>query len=275
MIAFKLKSALNNLCVLFLCRINIKLTLSLSRIVKSRARFCTVYIVGSGPGNKDLLTLAGYKILKKAEVLIYDYLIPDQIINIAPKECIKIPHKKGETAEQRQKDFEDAVLNYCDAKKIIVRLQSGDPFLFGRGDEEIKFLKRNKIRYKVIPGITSAIGVPTYIGLPVTARGVSSSVTIINGHPLKDKEINWNAVVKTRGTLVIMMGISNSEKISSELMRNGLKPTTPVCVISNGTKKNQRVIFTDLIKLPFDIKDKGISSPGIIIVGSVVKEFMI
>ncbi len=243
--------------------------------MESQIKRCTVYIVGSGPGSKNLLTLAGYKVLKKAEVLIYDYLIPEQIISIAPKGCIKIPHKKGETAEQRQKNFEEAVLNYCNSKKIIVRLQIGDPFLFGRGDEEIKFLKKNRIRYKVIPGITSAIGVPTYVGLPVTARGVSSSVTIINGHPLNDEEINWEAVAKTRGTLVIMMGISNSEKISSELINNGLEPTTPVCVISNGTTKNQKVIFTELSKLPFDIKAKEISSPGIIIVGNVVKEFMI
>ncbi len=242
--------------------------------MKSPTKGCAVYIVGSGPGNKGLLTLAGYRALKNAEVLIYDYLIPDQIIKIAPEGCIKIPHEKGETANQRQKKFEEAVLNYCKIKKIIVRLQIGDPFLFGRGDEEIKFLRKNRIRYRVIPGITSAIGVPTYIGLPVTARGISSSVTIINGHPLKDEEINWEAVVKTGGTLVIMMGISNSEKISSELIRNGMKPMTPVCIISNGTTKNQKVIFTYLDNLTSEIKNKRITSPGVIIVGKVVQEFM-
>jgi uroporphyrin-III C-methyltransferase len=242
--------------------------------VKSPAKSCVVYIVGSGPGHKDLLTIMGYKVLKKAEVLIYDYLIPNEIIDIAPSDCIKIPHQKGETAEQRQKKFEDAVLNYCKTKKVIVRLQIGDPFLFGRGDEEIKFLRKNKIKFRVIPGVTSAIGVPTYVGLPVTSRGISSSVTIINGHPLKEGEINWEALKNVGGTIVIMMGISNSEKISSELIKNGFDPETPVCVISNGTTKYQRVLLTDLINMPSEIKKNKISPPGIIIVGKVVKEFM-
>jgi uroporphyrin-III C-methyltransferase len=242
--------------------------------VKSPAKGCVVYIVGSGPGNRDLLTIMGYKVLKKAEVLIYDYLIPNEIIDIAPSDCIKIPHKKGETADQRQKKFEEAVLNYCKTKKVIVRLQIGDPFLFGRGDEEIKFLRKNRIKFRVIPGITSAIGVPTYVGLPVTSRGVSSSVTIINGYLLKEGETSWEALKNIGGTIVIMMGISNSEKISSVLIKNGFDPATPVCVISNGTTQHQRIILTDLINMPSEIKKNKISSLGVIIVGKVVQEFM-
>lgn len=235
---------------------------------------CTVYIVGGGPGNKGLLTLAAYRALKKAEVLIYDYLIPDNIIKIAPSSCIKIPHERGEDSYQRQKKFEDAVNKYCGVKEIIVRLHSGDPFLFGRGDTEIMFLKKNNIKYKIIPGITSAIGVPSYAGIPVTARGISSTLAIINGHPIKEDEINWDALAKLGGTIVILMGISNSEKIASALINSGLPPNTPACVISNGTMKNQRVLLTNLHDLPSKIKSEGISPPGIIIIGKVVQEFL-
>ena len=199
-----------------------------------------VYLVGAGPGDADLITLKAIKALNKADVVLYDYLANDEILEHAPK----------------------------DAKKIydtVVRLKGGDPFVFGRGGEEILALMENDIKFEVIPGVTSAIGAPTSLGLPVTHRAIATSVTLVTGHEdptKKESQVKWDY---TADTLVILMGIGNIKENTSEIMkyRSG---DTPVCVIESGTLPDENVIFGTLE----NIADKEINTPAILIIGDVV-----
>jgi uroporphyrinogen III methyltransferase/synthase len=230
-----------------------------------------VYIVGAGPGDKSLLTLKAYKLIKEAGVLIYDYLIPHEIIELANKGCILVPHKRGSTSAERLETFKKSVLKYYDKKNVIVRLHTGDPMLFGMGKEEIDFLKEHKIKYEVVPGITSALGVPSRVGLPVTSRGLSSTVVIFSGHTINENEINWNYLAKIDGTLIALMGISEINKITNNLINAGLDEGTPSCIISNGTLDNQRVVFGELKQLGELIARERITAPAVIVIGKVVK----
>lgn len=230
-----------------------------------------VYIVGAGPGDKSLLTLKAHQLIKEAGVLIYDYLIPHEIIELAKEGCILVPHKRGSTSTERLETFKKSVLKYYDKKNVIVRLHTGDPMLFGMGKEEIDFLKEHRIKYEVVPGITSALGVPSRVGLPVTSRGLSSTVVIFSGHTINENEINWNYLAKIDGTLIALMGISEINKITNNLINAGLDGETPSCIISNGTLNNQRVVCGELKQLGELIARDHITAPAVIVIGKVVK----
>jgi len=230
-----------------------------------------VYIVGAGPGDKSLLTLKAYRLIRKAEVLIYDYLISEDIIRLAKKGCILINHKRNSTSQERLETFKNAILKFYAKKGPIVRLHTGDPMLFGMGNEEVMFLKEQGINFEVVPGITSALGVPSSVGIPITSRGISSTVVIFNGHPISQNEINWDSLARINGTLISLMGVSNASIIACNLIKNGLDPHVPVCVISDGTLKTQRVSVGTLQELGELIARDNIRPPAVIVIGDVVK----
>ncbi|MEM3289431.1 MAG: uroporphyrinogen-III C-methyltransferase [Conexivisphaerales archaeon] len=230
-----------------------------------------VYIVGAGPGDRSLLTLKAFRLVKKADVMIYDYLIPQDIITLAKKGCILVSHKHGSTSSERIEAFKKTVLEYYNKKSTIIRLHTGDPMLFGMGNEEVNFLREHGITFEVVPGITSALGVPSSVGLPITSRGISSSVVIFNGHPINQNEINWNLLAKMDGTLIVLMGVSGAGQISDNLINAGLDSQTPVCIISNGTLKTQKVAIGTLNELKALIDSNCIQAPAVIIIGRVVK----
>jgi len=233
-----------------------------------------VYLIGAGPGDPDLITLKAVKALNKANVVIYDRLANEKILEHAPKNAklIYVGKKAGEHYKS-QEEINKIIVNEAknhdkNSNKVIVRLKGGDPFVFGRGGEEIQDLIKEDIAFEIIPGVTSAIGVPTTIGLPVTHRAVATSFTIVTGHedPTKDKkQVKWDY---TADTVIVLMGIGNMKENTTEMMKYR-DPKTPACVIENGTLPNEKVIFGTLE----DIADKDINTPAILIVGNVIDVF--
>ncbi len=226
-----------------------------------------VYLIGAGPGDADLITLKAVNILNKADVVFYDYLANDEILNHVPDtaERIYVGKKAGEHYKT-QDQINNLIITQARNHENVVRLKGGDPFVFGRGGEEILALIENNIKFEVIPGVTSAIGVPTSLGLPVTHRAVATSVTIVTGHedPTKNQsQVHWDY---TADTLIILMGIGNIRENTAEIMKYRDK-NTPVCVIENGTLPDEKVIFSTLE----DISDEDINTPAILIIGDVVK----
>ncbi len=226
-----------------------------------------VYLIGAGPGDADLITLKAVNILNNADVVFYDYLANDEILNHVPDtaERIYVGKKAGEHYKT-QDQINNLIITQARNHENVVRLKGGDPFVFGRGGEEILALIENNIKFEVIPGVTSAIGVPTSLGLPVTHRAVATSVTIVTGHedPTKNQsQVHWDY---TADTLIILMGIGNIRENTAEIMKYRDK-NTPVCVIENGTLPDEKVIFSTLE----DISDEDINTPAILIIGDVVK----
>jgi len=225
----------------------------------------TVYLVGAGPGDPELITLKGVNILKKADVIIYDNLANEEILkhNINAKK-IYVGKKAGEHYKT-QDEISKILIKEGKDNGNIVRLKGGDPFVFGRGGEEILALIENNISFEIIPGISSAIGVPTSLGLPVSHRAVATSFTVITGHEdpkKKDKQVKWDY---TADTLIVLMGVGNIKENTEEIMKYR-REDTPVCVIENGTLSNEKIIFGTLST----IGDKKIDTPAILVVGDVV-----
>ena len=226
----------------------------------------TVYLIGAGPGDADLITLKAVKALNKADVVLYDYLANDEILEHAPEsaERIYVGKKAGEHYKT-QDEINELIIQQAQKHDNVVRLKGGDPFIFGRGGEEILALMEHDIKFEVIPGVTSAIGAPTSLGLPVTHRAVATSVTLVTGHedPTKaESQVHWDY---TADTLIILMGIGNIKENTSEIMKYR-SPDTPVCVIESGTLPDENVVFGTLD----DIADKKINTPAIMIIGDVV-----
>ena len=225
-----------------------------------------VYLIGAGPGDPELITLKALKIIKKADVIIYDRLINNKILEHASEDAKLIyVGKKPGGHSKTQDEINRIIVEEAEKNNIVVRLKGGDPFIFGRGGEELLALKSHGIKTKIIPGITSAIGVPTAAGLPITHRGIATSFTVVTGHedPTKEKrQVHWDYKADT---LIILMGVGNLKKNTKELMK--YRPAdTPVCAIENGTTKNERITFATLE----DIHTKDIKPPAIIIIGHIV-----
>ena len=225
-----------------------------------------VYLVGAGPGDPELISVKALKILRNAEVVLYDRLVDRRILRLIPKKAKKISvgKSKGEDSDEKQREIHELILEYYSKGKNVVRLKGGDPFIFGRGGEEVEFMKSKGIRYTVVPGITSALGIPTNIGLPLTHRNYSSSLMITPGHLKKGKEPNWKVVADFDGTIVILMGASKIGEISKKLIELGKDSSTPVCAIINGTTKRERIIVSTLRDI------KNVESPAVIVIGKVV-----
>ena len=225
-----------------------------------------VYLIGAGPGDADLITLKAVKALNNADVVLYDYLANEEILKHAPDDAEKIyVGKKAGEHYKTQDEINELIINQAQNHDCVVRLKGGDPFIFGRGGEEILALMENNIKFEVIPGVTSAIGAPTSLGLPVTHRGVATSVTLVTGHedPTKaESQVHWDY---TADTLIILMGIGNIRENTSEIMKYR-SPDTPVCVIESGTLPDENLVFATLES----ISDKKINTPAILIIGDVV-----
>ena len=220
------------------------------------------------PENPDLITIKAVKALNKADVVVYDRLANEEILEHAKNaELIYVGKKAGEHYK-KQDEINQILIDQGKKHGVVVRLKGGDPFVFGRGGEEMLTLLEHNIAVKFIPGLTSATGVPTSIGLPVTHRGVSTSLTVVTGHedPTKpNKQVKWNFKADT---IVILMGIGLLKENISEIMKHK-DPKTPVCVIENGTMPDQRIITGTLE----DITENRINTPALVIVGHVVDVF--
>lgn len=224
-----------------------------------------VYLVGAGPGDPDLITVKATKILKEADVVIYDRLANTKILDYAEKAKLIYVGKKAGEHYKTQDEINKILIREGKAHKKVVRLKGGDPFVFGRGGEEMLALIEAGIPLETIPGVTSAIGVPTSIGLPVTHRAVATSLTIVTGHEdptKKESQVKWDFKADT---LIILMGVGNLEDNTKKIMEYK-DPETPVCVIENGTLEQERIV-TGTLK---DISQKDIKPPALIIIGNVV-----
>lgn len=235
-----------------------------------------VYLVGAGPGDKGLLTLKGADIIKNADVVIYDALVSLEILMLIPQNAEKINvGKRANNHIMTQEEINKLLLEKAKQEKIVVRLKGGDPFLFGRGGEELELLVKNNINFEIVSGITSAISVPAYSGIPVTHRDFVSSLHIITGHNKKnsDRNIDYDALVKLNGTLVFLMGVTQLENICKNLLSSGMESNMPACIIENGTTSNQRVVNGTISNLCERAKLENIKAPAIIIIGKVCEMY--
>ena len=233
-----------------------------------------VYLVGAGPGDPKLITLRAVELIKKADVVLYDRLVSKKILTMIPKRCksIYVGRAVGDDTTH-QDSTNELMVKYAKLKKTVVRLKGGDPIIFGRGGEEAEFLKSFKIKYEIIPGITSGIGSATYAGIPLTHRQFASSVVFVTGHEDPEKKtevVKWKKLAKSVDTIVIMMGLSRIEEISKKLIEGGMDKTTPVAVIQNGTTTKQKMIKGTISNISNKIKRNKIRPPTNIIIGRVV-----
>jgi uroporphyrinogen III methyltransferase/synthase len=232
----------------------------------------TVYLVGAGPGDPGLLTRRGATLLARADVVIYDRLVHQSILDLAPPSAELINVGKQPDAEQsgpaRQDEINRLLVEHGRRADPVVRLKGGDPFVFGRGGEEVEVLTAAGIPWEVVPGVTSAFGVPAAVGIPVTQRGLSTSVTVVTGRvgaPSAPGGVDWEALARVEGTLVILMGMMTRTEIVEALGRGGKPLDTPAAVIERGTTSAQRVVRTTLGRLA----EVDLGSPSVIVVGPV------
>lgn len=231
-----------------------------------------VILVGAGPGDPELLTIKGRKAIESAEVVVYDRLVGQAIFDLIPENAERINvGKESSHHTVPQEQINQILLEKALEGKRVVRLKGGDPFLFGRGGEELELLSEHGVPFQEVPGITSAIAVPAYAGIPVTHRDCCSSLHIITGHQRAGKplSINFEALVQTKGTLVFLMGVSALAEICRGLLEAGMEPDMPAAVIEKGTTPSQRPILATLSTLPETAKAEKVKSPAIIIVGKV------
>lgn len=234
-----------------------------------------VSIVGAGPGDPDLLTVKALKRLQRAEVVAYDRLVNPEILKVCPHEArLLYVGKHGPCSTSWSQEAINALLvQEASAGHTVVRLKGGDPFVFGRGGEEALALKAAGIPFEIIPGISSAIAAPAYAGIPVTHRGVATSVTIVTGHedPSKDRSgLDWSALAKGADTLVILMGLGRLESIVQELITHGRAPHMPAAAVHSGTTLEQRTVVATLGTLAEAVRDAGLKAPAALVIGEVV-----
>lgn len=231
-----------------------------------------VWLVGAGPGDAGLLTIRGKQVLEQADVVVYDALVGTGVLQYIPKEAkIIFAGKRSGNHYLKQTETNKVLLDEALKGQRVVRLKGGDPFLFGRGGEELELLAENGVPFEIVPGITSAFAVPAYQGIPVTHRDFCSSVHIITGHKRAGEEydIDFDALVRSRGTLVFLMGIAAMPDIIKGLTDAGMDPETPAAVLEKGTTAAQRRITAKLNTLEEECRRQNVQTPAIIVVGSV------
>ncbi len=234
-----------------------------------------VYLVGSGPGDPELLTLKARRLIDSADVVVYDQLPGKMILDSIPAGTERIDAgKHAGDHTLRQDEINTVIIEKAREGKNVVRLKGGDPYMFGRGGEEAQELIEAGIEFEVVPGITSAIAAPAYAGIPVTHRDHASMVTFITGHedPTKEESaLDWETLAKFDGTIVIFMGVKMLERNVSELIKNGKDPQTPVALIERGTRPDQRVTIGVLENIASIAQEKKVKAPAITVIGNVVK----
>ncbi|MEG0235985.1 uroporphyrinogen-III C-methyltransferase [Cetobacterium sp.] len=231
-----------------------------------------VYIIGAGCGNIDLLTLKGKRCIEEADCVVYDRLIDPKVLKLAKENAEMIYLGKGNTeGGVIQDEINKTLAKKALEGKVVARVKGGDPFVFGRGGEEIEEIVKYSIPFEIIPGISSSIAVPEYAGIPVTHRGLARSFHVFTGHTMENGEWHdFSTIAKLDGTLVFLMGIKNLDLITGDLIKNGKNPKTPVAVIEKGTSENQRVTVGTLEDIVERAKSEKIVPPAITIIGEVV-----
>ena len=234
----------------------------------------TVYLVGAGPGDPNLLTVKAQRLLMQCDALVYDFLVPKELLDLVVDscECKFVGKRRGHHSLSQQK-INSILVQMARYHSCVVRLKGGDPFLFGRGAEEAAYLDSHGISVEVVPGITAGLAVPAYVGIPITHRLAGSSVTFVTGHEQKDKRrptVNWRALAKASDCLVIYMGVHNLAYIVDELVAGGLNPLTSAAIIQHGTVVGQRFIKAPLKELVKEADNLEFISPSIVMIGEVV-----
>ncbi len=231
-----------------------------------------VYLVGAGPGDPQLLTIKAVRVLKEADVVIYDRLVGEEILCLAPEgaEMIYVGKRTGKH-EVPQDKITELIVEKAQSGGKIVRLKGGDPFIFGRGGEEAEALVGKGIAFEVVPGVSSSVAAPMYAGIPLTHRDYAASVAIITGHRAGDAEkiIDWVKIANAVDTMVILMGVESLEGIVAKLLEGGVSPDKPVAMVESGTYPKQRTLISTLGKIIKDAETKQIKPPSVIVIGEV------
>ena len=234
-----------------------------------------VYLVGAGPGAADLITVKGLRCIRKADVIVYDRLVSTKLLKMAKAdaELIYVGKKPGEHTMSQER-MSDLLADRASQGAVVVRLKGGDPFVFGRGGEEALVLSEMGIDFEIIPGISSAVAVPAYAGIPVTLRGVAAGFTVVTGHedPTKlEGELDWQYLARSRETLVILMGLGKLRDITKKLLQEGMNPELPVALIYRGTEPKQRTLIGALVNIADKADQENFAFPSVIVIGKVVK----
>lgn len=234
-----------------------------------------VYLVGAGPGDPGLITVKGLECIQKADVLIKDYLAPPSLLKYTPKhaEIIYVGKKAGDHSFS-QDQINSLIVKKAKEGLTVVRLKGGDPFVFGRGGEEAEALIKAEIPFEIVPGVTSAVAVPAYAGIPLTHRKYTSTLAIVTGHEdpsKKESNIDWKALATGTGTIVFLMGVKNLPRIAQQLMHYGKRPDTPVALIRWGTTPKQVTVTGTLETIAERVAAAGLKAPAVIVVGDVVE----
>lgn len=232
-----------------------------------------VYLIGAGPGDPDLMTFKGLRLLQQADVILYDRLVAPEIVEMARREAERIyVGKKDKWHKVQQIDISQMMVDLAKQGKRVARLKGGDPYIFGRGAEEAELLVKNGIPFEVVPGITAAAGCSAYAGFPLTHREFSQSVSLITGHQQAGAEgVDYARLAQSGDTMVFYMGIKNAAKIQAGLLEHGMDAMTPAAIIEKGTTPEQKVTITTLGKLAITIEDNLVKPPALLIVGEVIK----
>ncbi|HNR58840.1 MAG TPA: uroporphyrinogen-III C-methyltransferase, partial [Methanothrix sp.] len=232
-----------------------------------------VWLVGAGPGDPELLTLKARRLLEEADVILFDRLLSPEILGWAGEgaEMIDVGKLPGRHKLTQEK-INALLVEKGREGKIVVRLKGGDPFVFGRGGEEGLALAAAKVPFEVVPGVTSAISVPAGAGIPVTHRSVATAFTVVTGHeePGKEDELDWEALARVGGTIVVLMGVSRLAENVSALLRGGRDPKTPAALIERGWSPEERVVVETLGEIVERAKEQEVQAPAILVVGEVV-----
>jgi uroporphyrin-III C-methyltransferase len=233
-----------------------------------------VYLVGAGPGDPELITVKGLRCLRAAEVVVYDRLVNAVLLEEVPASAQRIfVGKQPGRCSLRQEEINALLVEHARLGRTVVRLKGGDPFVFGRGGEEALALVEAGITFEIVPGISSAIAVPAYAGIPVTHRNRSGALTIVTGHETPEHDtplVDWEALARLDGTLVILMGVATLPLIRQQLLQAGMDPATPAAVIEQGTIARQRTVRAPLAEIVERVTAAGLHSPAVVVIGRVV-----
>lgn len=233
-----------------------------------------VTLVGAGPGDPGLLTCAGRKALEQAEVVVYDYLVHPRLLDAAPAGALRIfAGKRKGLHSIPQSAINELLVEQARAGRRVVRLKGGDPYVFGRGAEEAEYLQAHGIPFRVVPGVTAAVGATAYAGVPLTHRDCSSAVALVTGHDDPDNPestVDWSALGRFRGTVVLYMGSTRLARIAEALIRSGKSPSTPAAVIQWGTLARQTTVTAPLVELAESAAECGVGPPALVVIGEVV-----